>query len=185
MCDLCLLIQSGALKRRRWHAVRRRVVPATEARHHPVAGDIDATESCMADPVLTVPASVGPFPGARAAASSLPSIPHGERPFGAPNPATPVAAAQSARPVPAPRAQARVQTDGDTGVEAGPATTRLSFPVCRADGQPFADLAEIEALLSAEQQGQLSWVAIAAGMAASISPPPPCPSIGLSSRCVA
>ncbi|GAB3230490.1 glycoside hydrolase family 19 protein [Pseudaeromonas pectinilytica] len=108
----------------------------------------------MADPVLTVPASVGTFPGARAAASSLPSIPHGERPFGAPNPATPVAAAQSARPVPAPRAQARVQTDGDTGVEAGPATTRLSFPVCRADGQPFADLAEIEALLSAEQQGQ-------------------------------
>ena len=83
----------------------------------------------MADPVLTAPARMSPFPGARDVASPTP-------------------------PAAAPRVETGVQTDGDTGTEAGQATTRLSFPVCRADGQPFADLAEIEALLSAEQQGQ-------------------------------
>lgn len=83
----------------------------------------------MADPVLTDPASVSTFPGARTAASPTP-------------------------PAAAPRVETGAQTDGDTGTDAGQATTQLSFPVCRADGQPFADLAEIEGLLSAEPQGQ-------------------------------
>lgn len=108
-------------------------------------GGLDATESGMADPVLTNPASVSLFPGVRAAPVAPPSAAQSARPLG-----TPASATQGVRPVRAAAAVSHVET----AVDAGLATTRLSFPVCRADGQPFTDLAEIEALLAAEQQGQ-------------------------------
>lgn len=111
----------------------------------------------MADPVLTAPASVGPFPGARAAASAPSLATQSALPMSAPAAAYPTATVPSSvttYPPAVAHQPAAAQLTAGPRVEAGPATTRLSFPVCRADGQPFADLAEIEALLSAEQQGQ-------------------------------
>ena len=60
----------------------------------------------------------------------------------------------SAPGAPPPPAVAPPQAGAVQPTASAPVASQLSFPVCRADGQPFTTLAELEALMASEPAGQ-------------------------------
>ena len=59
----------------------------------------------------------------------------------------------SAPGAPPPPAVAPPQAGAVQPTASAPVASQLSFPVCRADGQPFTTLAELEALMASEPAG--------------------------------